>query len=161
MTRDLPGKRNTCLFAKHLAKVTMSKTNFTVISYRTRDTECLQDRSPIASAASGCFCILFDCDSSTYCVSPVCVFETDWLNFFTTFYNIKTSSFCNFLASSIALIPYLVQAANESASTTVFFHMTSNNAIILSSLLLFVRGSIILTASVNTAVLSCCFFKAC
>ena len=74
----------------------MSKTNFSLICNRSRNTERLKSFSDCCSSIS-CLCTsLFDCDSSTYCVSPLSVLETDWLNSFNHLVNVKTSCFSYF-----------------------------------------------------------------
>ena len=78
------------LFKKHLSKVTMSKTNFSLICNRSRNTERLK------SLSDCCCCVctsLFDCDSCTYSVSPFCVLKTDWLDSLDHLVNIKTGCF--------------------------------------------------------------------
>ena len=84
------------LFQKHFTKVTMAKTNFTLICYRTRDTEGLKSLTDCCSSFRSFAASFFDCDCCAYSVSPFCILEADWLNAFDHFVYIKASSFCNF-----------------------------------------------------------------
>ena len=84
------------LFQKHFAKVTMAKTNFTLICYRTRDTEGLKSLTDSCCSFRSFTTSFFDCDSCAYCVSPFCILEADWLNAFDHFVYVETSGFCNF-----------------------------------------------------------------
>ena len=60
----------------------MAKTYFTVVSNGTWDTECLNTFADCSSCISSTSTIFFDCNCSTYDVSPASVFETDWLDSF-------------------------------------------------------------------------------
>ena len=71
----------------------MTDTNLTVVSYRTRDTECLQTDTDSFSSFSSVCAVLLKSDSSTYYISPFCIFKADRLSFFTRFIRIKSGSF--------------------------------------------------------------------
>ena len=73
----------------------MTDTNLTVVSYRTRDTECLQTYTDSFGSISSVFATFLDSDSSTYYVSPLSIFKTDRLSFFTRFIRINSSSFAD------------------------------------------------------------------
>ena len=84
------------LFQKHFAQVSMSQTYFTLVCYRTRNTEGLKSLTD-CSCSLRCFAAaFFDRDCSAYGVSPFCVFEADRLNAFYHFVYIQTCSFCYF-----------------------------------------------------------------
>ena len=78
---------------QHSSKVTMAATNFTVVSYRTRDAECLQTDTDSFSSFSSVCTTFFNSNGSTYNISPFCIFKTDRLSFFTRFIRIKSMSF--------------------------------------------------------------------
>ena len=85
------------LFQKHLSKVTMSKTYFTLISYRSRNTECLKSFTDCCCSFCCCLTAFFNCNCSTYYVSPACVLKTDWLNALNLIVYIKSGILCNLL----------------------------------------------------------------
>ena len=84
-------------FQKHLTQVTMSQTYFTLICYRSWNTESLQ------TFADSCCCFrsfctaFFDCDCCTCDVCPASVLKTDWLDAFDLIVYVQTSIFCDFL----------------------------------------------------------------
>ena len=67
-------------FQQHLAQVTVTQTNFSLVSNRARDAECLQTFTDCSSSVSSSAAALLDCDSCANGISPLCVFETDRLN---------------------------------------------------------------------------------
>ena len=75
----------------------MSKTYFSVVSNRTRDTECLKTLADCCSSISSLCASFLDCDCSTYCVSPASVLKTDRLNLLHLIIYIQTSIFGNLL----------------------------------------------------------------
>ena len=85
-----------------------SKTYFSVVSNRSRNTESLKSFSDSCSSVSSSLAACLDCDCSTYCVSPCSILKADRLNFLNLVIYIKTSVFCDFLsffdrADSIAI----------------------------------------------------------
>ena len=83
-------------FQQHFAKVTMSKTNLTLIGNRTWNTECLQTFANCSSSVSCPLTSLFNCNCSAYCIGPFCIFKANRLNAFYHFIYIQTSSLCYF-----------------------------------------------------------------
>src|SRR5699024_2241391 len=84
-------------FQKHFSKVTMSKTYFSLVSYRSWNTESLKSFSDCCCCVCCSCASFFDCDCSTYNICPACVFKADRLNAFYLIVNIKACVFCNFL----------------------------------------------------------------
>ena len=66
----------------------MSKTYFSVVSNRTWNTESLKTFTDCCSSISSSSTTFLNSDSCTYCVSPACIFKTNWLNLFNLFVNI-------------------------------------------------------------------------
>ena len=69
-----------------------------LVCNRSRDTECLKTFSDCSSSVSSSSAVFFDCDSSTYNVSPACIFKTDRLDSFYLIVNIQSSIFCDFFS---------------------------------------------------------------
>src|SRR5699024_420701 len=86
-----------CLLKEHLAKVTMSKTYFTLISNGSRNTESLQALSDGCCGVCSCLTALLDGDSCTCDVSPACILETDRLNAFDLVVYVQSGIFCDLL----------------------------------------------------------------
>ncbi|EJX08780.1 hypothetical protein EVA_03106 [gut metagenome] len=80
---------------QHSSQVTVTDANLTVVSYRTRNTERLQTDTNCFSSISSICATFLQSDSSTYYISPLCVFETDRLSFFTSFIRIETIRFAD------------------------------------------------------------------
>ena len=76
----------------------MAETNLTSVSNRTGDAESLEAFTDCSSSVSSSSAVLLDCDSSTYCVSPLSVLEADRLNAFDEVINIKTCVLCDLLS---------------------------------------------------------------
>ena len=76
----------------------MSKTNLSVLCNRSRDTESLKTFTDGCGSLGSLSCALLDGDGSTYCVSPACILETDWLNALNHAVYIKTCVFCDLLS---------------------------------------------------------------
>jgi len=107
-------------FAKqHSSQVTMTDTNLTVVSYRTRDTECLQTDTDSFSSFSSVCAVLLKSNCSTYHISPFCVFKTDRLSFFTRFIRIKSGSFADCVSFFDVFDAVSVQGFNDTFDTTV------------------------------------------
>ena len=69
-----------CLLAeKTCGEVSVAETNLAVVSYGTRDAECLETFSNSLSGVSGIGAALLDCDGGAYYVSPLCILEADFL----------------------------------------------------------------------------------
>ena len=73
----------------------MTDTNLAVVSYRTRNTKCLQTDTDSFSSFSSVLAALLNGDGATYNVCPFCIFETDGLSFFTSLIRIETMSFAD------------------------------------------------------------------
>ena len=70
----------------------MAKTNLSLVSYRTRDTESLKSLTDSSSSVSSSCAALLDSDSAAYCVSPLSVLKADRLNALNELINVKTLS---------------------------------------------------------------------
>ena len=80
-----------CIFLKeHLAEVTVTETNLTLISNRTGDTESLEAFADCSSSVSSSCAALLYSDSAAYCVSPLCIFKTDRLDALNELIDIQT-----------------------------------------------------------------------
>ena len=76
----------------------MSQTYFTCVSNRTRNTERLKTFTDCSSSISSSSAAFFDCDCSTYCVSPACVLETDRLDLLYLVIYVKACILCDLLS---------------------------------------------------------------
>ena len=104
---------------QHSSEVTVADTNLTVVSNRTRNTECLQtDTDSFCSFSSVC-AVLLKSDCSTYHISPFCVFKTDRLSFFTRFIRIKSGSFADSVSFFDVFDAVSVQGFDDTFDTTV------------------------------------------
>ena len=81
-------------------KISVSKTNLAVISYRTWQTECLKSFSDICSSCRtslvASFFSLFNCNRRAQYVSPFCIFKTNLLCRLTDFIRVKTACLAKF-----------------------------------------------------------------
>ena len=68
----------------------MTKTNLSLVSYRTRDTESLKSLADSSSSVSSSCAALLDSDSAAYCVSPLSVLEADGLDLLNFMIDVKT-----------------------------------------------------------------------
>mgnify|MGYP000606311573 CR=1 FL=1 len=124
-----------CFFTKQTScQVTMADTNFTIVGNRTGDTECLQTDTDSFGSFSSVFATFLQCNGRTYYVSPLGIFETDRLSFFTSFIRIKSGSFADCVSFFDVFDAVFVQSSNDLFDTTVlaFEFYFSNH--ILSSL---------------------------
>ena len=104
---------------QHSSKVTMADTNLTVVSYRTRDAECLQTDTDSFSSFSSVCATFFNSNGSTYNISPFCIFKTDRLSFFTRFIRIKSMSFTDSVSFFDIFDAVSVQSSDNLFDTTV------------------------------------------
>ena len=108
----------------------MTDTNLTVVGYRTRDTESLQTDTDSFGSVSSILAAFLDSDSCTYYVSPLCIFETDRLSFFTRFIRIKSGSVADGVSFLDVLDAVSVQGFNDAFDTTVLtfkFYFSNHN----------------------------------
>ena len=70
----------------------MTQTNLTLISYGTRNAECLKTLADSSSSVSSSGAVLLDCDSAAYSVSPLSVLEADGLDLLNFMIDIETLS---------------------------------------------------------------------
>ena len=68
----------------------MSETYFTVISYRTRNTECLKSDTDSLGSFSSVLAAFLQCDGCSYYISPFGILEADRLRVFASLIRIKT-----------------------------------------------------------------------
>ena len=115
---------------QHSSQVTMTDTNLTVVGYRTRDTECLQTDADSFGSVSCIFATFLDSDSSTYYVSPLSIFKTDRLSFFTRFIRINSSSFADSVSFFDVFDTVSVQGFDDTFDTAVLtfkFYFSNHN----------------------------------
>ena len=73
----------------------MSETYFTVISYRTRNTECLKSDTDSLGSFSSVLAAFLQCDGCSYYISPFGILEADRLRVFASLIRIKTILLAN------------------------------------------------------------------
>ena len=78
------------LLKQHLAEVSVTKTNFSLICNRAGDTESLKTLTDSGSSLGSLLAALLDCDSAAYCVSPLSVLEADRLDLLYKCIDVKT-----------------------------------------------------------------------
>ena len=83
------------LFQKHLSQISVSKTNLTLVCYRTRNTECLKALTDSCGSVSSLSAALLDRDGSAYCISPARILKADRLDLLNLSINVKACIFCN------------------------------------------------------------------
>ncbi len=83
------------LLKEHLSEVAVSKSDFALVSYRTRDAESLKSLSDCCRCVCRRLAAFLDRDSRTYSVCPACVLKADWLDPFYLVIYIKPGIFCN------------------------------------------------------------------
>ena len=80
-----------CLLAKkHCSEVSVTKTNLAVVSYRTRDAECLETETDCLSSLSSVLATFLESDCRADNISPLRVLEADWLGVFAGLVRIET-----------------------------------------------------------------------
>ncbi len=75
---------------EHLAEISVTETNLSLISNRTGDTESLEALSDSSSSVSSSCAALLYSDSAAYSVSPLCIFKADGLNAFNQLVDVQT-----------------------------------------------------------------------
>ena len=80
-------------FKEHLSEVTVSESDLTAVSDRSRDAESLKPDSDGCCSFGSLAAVLLDSDGSTDYICPLCVLKADRLDAFDEFIDVKTCSF--------------------------------------------------------------------
>ena len=94
----------------------MSETYFTVISYRTRNTECLKSDTDSLGSFSSVLAAFLQCDGCSYYISPFGILEADRLRVFASLIRIKTILLANSVSFFDILDTVFVKGSEDPGS---------------------------------------------
>ena len=97
----------------------MSETYFTVISYRTRNTECLKSDTDSLGSFSSVLAAFLQCDGCSYYISPFGILEADRLRVFASLIRIKTILLANSVSFFDILDTVFVKGSEDLFDTAV------------------------------------------
>ena len=100
-------------------KATVTDTNLTIVSYRTRDAECLKTFANVLSSFNSVLSLFLQCDSSTYNVSPLSVLKADHLCAFALHVRINAVRFANLVSLFNIFDAVLIKSSENLLHATV------------------------------------------
>ena len=107
------------LAEKASGKVSVTKTNLTVVGNRARDTERLETDTDSLGSVGSILAALLDSDGSTYHVSPLSVLEADGLSFLASEIRIDTGFLANFVSFLNVFDSVLIQSSDNLLDATI------------------------------------------
>ena len=107
------------LAEKASGKVSVTKTNLTVVGNRTWDTERLETDTDGLGSVGSILAALLDGDGSTYHVSPLSVLEADGLSFLASEIRIDAGFLANFVSFLNVFDSVLIQSSDNLLDATI------------------------------------------